>query len=78
MCIANQWTGFYNRDLLTERVKVNNGKTAATPQMCHSDIFMVKFAEISHVCVCVSSLLTLILLYSFNNRFSHHTQKLVI
>ena len=73
MCIANQWTGFCDRDLLTERVKVNNGKTTATPQTCHSDIFMVKFAEISEI-----SLLTLSLPYSFSNQFSHHTQKLVI
>ena len=64
----------YDRDVLNERVKVNNGKTIATQ---HSDISMVNFAEISHVCVCVSSSLTLTLLYSFNNRFSHDTEKLV-
>ena len=39
--------------------KVNNGKTTSTPQACHSDIFIFMFAEISHVCDCVSSLLTL-------------------
>ena len=52
-----QLTHFFGR--WESDLKVNNRKTTATPQTCHSDIYMVMFAEISHVCVCASSLLTL-------------------
>ena len=52
-----QITHFFER--WESDLKVNNRKTTATPQTYHSDIFMVMFAEISRVCVCASSLLTL-------------------